>query len=110
MGCSCSEGEKREIKNINIRQINLLNDKHKVTIKFILGDNIDFTMNTISSVGLGNIFLLGVLQNNLIKDFNDISKLNFSFDNKDITQYFLNNYEVCNLNSNNIEIFVKKSN
>ena len=65
-------------------------------------------MNTITSAGLGNLFLLGVLQNSLVNDFNDISKLKFFFDNKDITFYFINNYEVCNLNSNNIEIFVKK--
>ena len=65
-------------------------------------------MNTITSAGLGNLFLLGVLQNSLVNDFNDISKLKFFFDNKDITIYFINNYEVCNLNSNNIEIFVKK--
>lgn len=108
MGCSCSERDLNNINRINIRQINLLNNNHKATIKFVLGDNKEFTMNTITSAGLGNLFLLGVLQNSLVNDFNDISKLKFFFDNKDITIYFINNYEVCNLNSNNIEIFVKK--
>ena len=108
MGCSSSELENRNIKTINVRQINLLNKNHNITIKFKLEDNKEFTINTITSVGLGNIFLLGILQNSLNQEYNDISKLKFSCDNKDITQYFLNNYEACNLNSNNIEIICEK--
>ena len=108
MGCSGSEREKLNIKTINVRQINLLNENHNVTIKFKLEDNKEFTMKTIASVGLGNIFLLGILQNNLSQEYNDISKLKFSCDNKDITLYFINNYEACNLNSNNIEIICEK--
>ena len=108
MGCSSSERENLTIKTINVRQINLLNENHNVSIKFKLEENKEFTMKTISSSGLGNIFLLGVLQNNLSEEYNDISKLKFSCNNKDITQYFLNNYEACNLNSNNTEIICEK--
>ena len=102
MGCSSSEKEKLNIKTMNVRQINLLNENHNVSIKFKLENSDEFSIKTITSVGLGNIFLLGILQNNLNQEYNDISKLKFSCDNKDITQYFLNNYEACNLNSNNI--------
>ena len=108
MGCSSSELENRNIKTMNVRQINLLNENHNVTIKFKLENNKEFTMKTITSVGLGNIFLLGILQNGLSQDYNDISKLKFFCDNKDITQYFLFNYEACNLNTNNIEIICEK--
>ena len=108
MGCSSSERENLKIKTINVRQINLLNENHNVSIIFKLEDNKEFTMKTISSSGLGNIFLLGVLQNDLKEEYNDISKLKFSCNNKDITQYFLNNYEACNLNSKNNEIICEK--
>ena len=107
MGCSGSERDNLNIKTINVRQINLLNENHNVTIKFKLEDNKEFTMKTIASVGLGNIFLLGILQNNLSQEYNDISKLKFSCDNKDITQYFLNNYEACNLILIILKLFVK---
>ena len=110
MGCSCSDGENLKIKTMHVRQINLLNENHNMTIKFKLEENKEFTMKTISSVGLGNIFLLGVLQNGLNKEYNDISKIKFFCDNKDITQYFLNNYEACNLNCNNTEIIFNKIN
>ena len=110
MGCSSSDGENRDLKKINVRQINLLNDKYIITIKFNLGDNGEFTMTTISSVGLGNIFLLGALQNGKSAQYNDISKLNFFCNNKDITNYFINNIQAVNLESQNIEIIVKEKN
>lgn len=108
MGCSASEGENLNLKKINVRQVNLLNDKYIITIKFNLGDNGEFIMTTISSVGLGNIFLLGSLQNGKSNQYNDISKLNFFCNNKDITNYFIDNIQALNLESQNIEIIVKE--
>lgn len=110
MGCSSSEGENRDLKKINVRQINLLNDKYITTIKFNLGANGEFTMTTISSVGLGNIFLLGTLQNGKSAQYNDISKLEYFYNNKNITNYFINNIQAVNLESQNIEIIVKEKN
>ena len=39
MGCSCSDGENLKIKTMHVRQINLLNENHNMTIKFKLKFN-----------------------------------------------------------------------
>ena len=110
MGCSGSEKENLERKSINVRQINLLNDNYIVAIKFNLGEEGEFSLDTISSAYLGNIFLFGAIQNEKSQKFNDLSKLNFLYNDKDITNYFLNNAQVLNLDSKEIEIFVKHKN
>ena len=102
MGCSSSLQQNNKTPLI-------IDGENIISIIFnIDGGRIKMPSITLPFFRLGNIFLLGILQNSLNQEYNDISKLKFSCDNKDITQYFLNNYEACNLNSNNIEIICEK--
>ena len=89
---------KKNSMNFNSPSFNYEKNKNMITIKFNLGSNGEFTMTTISSVGLGNIFLLALYQNGY-SNFININDFSFRYSTHNITNLFRENKEISAINT-----------